>query len=191
MQVPLEITFKDIDPSPTIESKVREKAKVLERFFDRVTSCSVVVEAPHRSHQQGKLYNVRININTPGEQLVVTHSGPKNHAHEDINVAIRDSFAAAVRQLEDHARKVRGDVKTHDAPLHGSVLKLFPDDGYGFIKAADGREIYFHENSVVDGSYDQLQVGDEVRLVVVYDESPEGPQASTVKPVGKHHIVER
>lgn len=191
MEVPLEITFKDIDPSPTIEAKVREKAKVLERFFDRITSCSVVVEAPHRHSRQGELYNVRINVNTPGEQLVVTHSGKQDHAHEDVNVAIRDAFAAAVRQLEDHARKVRGDVKTHETPLHGEVLRLFPEDGYGFVATNDGREIYFHENSVVEGRFDQLQVGDQVRLVLAYDESPEGPQASTVKPTGKHHIVER
>ncbi len=190
MQVPLEIAFHNMDPSPAIEADIREKAAKLERFFDRIVGCRVVVEAPHRRRRKGRLYNVRIDIGVPGETLAVTHTGPRDHAHEDVYVAIRDAFDAAVRRLEDHARRVRGDVKAHEAPLHGEVIRLFPEDGYGFIATSDGREIYFHRNSVVGDAFDRLAEGSEVRLVVAYDESPEGPQASTVTPVGKHHLVD-
>ena len=107
METPLRISFRNMDPSEAVEANVREKAAKLERFFDRITSCRVVVEAPHRHRHKGKLYNVRIDLAVPGKALVVTHSGPKNHAHEDVYVAIRDAFGAAARQLEDHARKVR------------------------------------------------------------------------------------
>jgi len=190
MQIALEISFRHMKPSAAVEAVIREKAAKLERFFDRIIGCRVVVEAPHRRRTKGKLYIVGVNIVVPGKELVANHTGPKNHAHEDVYVAIRDAFNAAGRQLEEHARKVRGDVKTHEAPPHGKVLRLFPFEGYGFIAMADGREIYFHRNSVTNGSFDTLEVGSEVRVSVAEKESPEGPQASTVTLIGKHHIVE-
>ena len=115
MQAPLNISFRNMNPSEAIESRVREKAEKLERLYDRIISCEVVVEAPHRNHQKGKLYDVRINLSVPGDDINVGRTGPQNHAHEDVYVAIREAFAAAGRQLEDHVRKIRGDVKTHDA----------------------------------------------------------------------------
>ena len=190
MQIPVEVTFRNMDPSEAVEAKIRKKAEKLERYFDRIVSCRVVVESPHRRHQKGKLYNLRIDIGVPGREIVVTHSGPKNHAHEDIYVAVRDAFNAATRQLEDHARKVRGDVKSHEVPPHGKVVRLFPYQGYGFVAMSDGREIYFHRNSVVNNAFDQLEVGHEVRVAVAEGESAEGPQASTVTPIGKHHLIE-
>ena len=113
MQVPLQISFRNMDPSPSIEEVVREKAGKLERFFDRIVSCHVTVEAPHRHQHKGKLYKVRIDIGMPGKDVHVNQEGPKNQAHEDVYVAIRDAFDAAVRQLEDNARRMRGDVKSH------------------------------------------------------------------------------
>ena len=112
MQVPLQISFRNMDPSPAIETVVREKAAKLGRFFERIVSCDVTIEAPHRHHHKGKLYKVRIDIGMPGNDVHVNQEGPKNRAHEDVYVAIRDAFDAAVRQLEDHARKLRGDVKS-------------------------------------------------------------------------------
>ena len=113
MPVPVQISFRHMDPSPALEARVHEKAEKLERFFDRIVSCEVVVEAPHKHHHKGKLYNVRIEINVPGASVNVGRSGPQDHAHEDVYVALRDAFDAAYRQLEDHARRMRGDVKTH------------------------------------------------------------------------------
>lgn len=189
MQLPLQVTFRNMDASPMVEVAVREKAEKLERFIDRIMGCRVTIEAPNRRHHKGKLYHVRIDITVPGGEIVVNKEKPKNHAHEDVYVAIRDAFNAAKRRLEDHARKRRGDVKVHEAPLHGKVLQLFPAEDYGFIAAADGREIYFHRNSVVNGSFDDLEEGSEVRFVIALKEGIKGPQASTVRPVGKHHIV--
>jgi cold shock CspA family protein len=149
----------------------------------------VVIEAPHQHQRKGKLYVVRIDLTVPGEEIAVTRSGPKDHAHADVYVAIRDAFDSARRLLEDHARRFRGDVKTAEVPLHGTVARLFPDDGYGFVATSDGREVYFHRNSVTGPGFDQLKVGSEVRVVVAEGESPEGPQASTITAIGKHHIV--
>ena len=190
MQIPVQVTFRNMDPSAAVEAKIRGKAEKLERHFDRVVSCRVVVESPHRRHHKGKLYQVRIDIGVPGKEIVINHAGPKNHAHEDVYVAVRDAFNAAARRLEAHARKVRGDVKSHQVPPHGKVARLFPYEGYGFVEMSDGREIYFHRNSVVNSGFDQIEVGHEVRVAVAEGESADGPQASTVTPIGKHHLIE-
>lgn len=189
METPLEISFRNLDSSPAIEARIREKVAKLEEYFGRIVSCRVVVEAEHRRHHKGNLYNVRIVLGMPGEDIVVNRSGPRDHAHEDVQVALRDAFDAARRQLEERAEKLRGEVKAHEPPLTGKVLRIFPEQDYGFVETSDGREVYFHRNSVVEGSFDDLEPGSEVRLVLAYGESPHGPQASTVKPIGKHHVV--
>jgi cold shock CspA family protein/ribosome-associated translation inhibitor RaiA len=176
-----------MDPSPAVEARIRERAARLEHLFDRVTSCRVVVEARHHHHHKGNLYGVRIDLRVPGEEIFVGRAGPLDHAHEDVYVAIRDAFDAAARRLEDHARRFRGDVKAHETPIHGKIARIFQD--YGFIQTSDGQEVYFHKNSVVGGAFEALEVGSEVRVVVTEKESAQGAQASTVVPLGKHHIV--
>jgi ribosomal subunit interface protein len=190
MQIPLEVTFHNMDRSEAVEANIRERVDKLERYFDRIIGCRVVIEAPHKHSRKGKLFEVRIDVSVPGKEILANRNGPKNRAHEDVYVAIRDAFVAVGRQLEDHARKARGDVKAHEAPPHGTVLRLFPYEGYGFIAMSDGREVYFHKNSVVNEQFDKLEVGTEVRVAVAPVEGDAGPQASTVTPIGKHHIVE-
>ena len=185
MEMPLQISFQDMDASPAVEARIRKKADKLEKYFDRIISCRVVVEARHRHQHKGKLYNLRINLRVPGDDLMVDHAGRLDQAHEDVYVAIRDAFDAITRRLEDHARKVRGDQKLHEAPDHGRVARLFPD--YGFIETADGSEVYFHRNAVPNHGFDRLGVGAKVRVVIAEGESAQGPQASTVSPIGKHN----
>ena len=108
MQIPLQITIRDMEHSDALEAHIREKANKLDEFFDRIMSCRVVVEMPHKHHHQGKQFNVRIDIGVPGSEIVVN----RDHA-EDVYVALRDAFDAAKRQIEDYVRKMRGDVKTH------------------------------------------------------------------------------
>jgi ribosomal subunit interface protein len=186
MQRPLEIRFRQMDPSPAIEARIREKAATLERFSERITGCRVIVEQEHRHHHRGNLFRVRVEIDAPGKELAVTHSGPRDHAHEDVYVAIRDAFNAAVRRLEDHVREQRGKVKMHEVPLHGTVRMIDREGGFGFVDTPEG-EVYFHRNSVVEGGFDALDPGHEVRLEVAERESGEGWQATTVRLIGKHH----
>lgn len=185
MTVPVQVSFRDMDVSDAVEADVKAKAQKLERYFDRIVGCDVVIEAPHRHHRKGKLYGVRIDVSVPGDRIIVNHSKPNDHAHEDVYVAVRDAFNAAYRRVEDHARKMRGDVKTHEAPLHGRVRRLFAD--HGFIETSEGQEVYFHRNSVVEGAFEALEPGAEVRLEVAYNESDKGPQATMVRALGKHH----
>ncbi|UNC14597.1 HPF/RaiA family ribosome-associated protein [Acidiphilium multivorum] len=184
MTVPLQITFKDIDRSPALEARIREKAEALSRFDARILRCHVIIEAPHRHHHKGKLYRARIEIAVPRGDIVINRESPENHAHEDPYVAVRDAFDAAVRKLEDHARRLDDAVKHHEEALvHGQVVRFVADADYGFIATDDGREVYFHRNSVAGNGFARLRVGDDVRLAVA--EGRDGPQASLVRPAGR------
>jgi ribosomal subunit interface protein len=108
---PIQIVFQNLEPSPAIEAVIRERAQKLDRFYDRIMHCRVVVETPHKHHRQGTLYTVRIEVTVPDETLLVTRDPAQDHAHEDVYVSIRDAFDAMRRQLEEFARKRRGEVK--------------------------------------------------------------------------------
>jgi len=182
MRIPLQLTFREIEPSDAIRDAVRGRADTLARYYDGITSCRVVVEAPHRRHRQGSHYRVRVGLTVPGEELVVGRAPGEHGAHEDVYVAIRDAFNAAVRQLQDYIRRRRGAVKERHGPAHGRVVRVFRRDGFGFLVDRDGREIYFHRNSVV-GDFDALTEGTEVRFAE--EMGDRGPQASSLVPVGK------
>ena len=183
----LQIAFRNVDASPTVEAKIRERARELEQFFDRIVSCRVVIEAPHR-RLHGDLFHIRVDLKIPGKEIVVKRDPPEHHAHEDIYVAVRDCFDAVRRQLEDHVRRRRGDVKAHDVPAHGRIASLIAEKDYGFIDAADGTEVYFHRNAVANGGFEKMVVGEEVHFSLHLGEGEKGPQASAVVPVGKHHL---
>jgi len=180
MKTPLQITFRDIEHSEALESHIREKAGKLETFFEPIMSCRVVVEMPHQHKHQGKAFNVRIDIGVPGSEIVVNRD-----RHEDVYVALRDAFDAARRQLEDYARRLKGVTKAHAPEFVGQVTRLFPEEGYGFIRRADGDELYFNSDNLVNITLDQLSEGVEVKFIE--EMAAEGLQAKRVS-VGHHHL---
>jgi cold shock CspA family protein len=100
-----------------------------------------------------------------------------------LEVAVREAFHAVRRRLEDHARRRRGDIKTHERMPEARVTKLFPVEGYGYIETPDGREFYFHANSVLNNRFKSLKLGSKVSFTEEAGEK--GPQASTV------HLITR
>jgi len=181
MQVPLQITFRHMPPSPAFEARIRELVDRLQKFSPDIMRCHVTVEAPPKHQHQGGLFDVRIDLTVPEKEIAIRRTHPVDHSHEDPYVALRDAFRAARRQLEDYERKRRPPAKTRVGPPLGRVSELHGEQDFGFIETDDGRLIYFHRNSVRDGSFDELTIGTPVR----FEEEPgdEGPQASTV------HIV--
>ena len=186
VKLPLQVTFRDIPPSRAVEADIREKAIKLESFYDRIVSCKVIVEAPHRRHHKGKLYHVRIDVTVPGGELVINREPSQHASHKDIYVAIRDAFGAARRKLQDFGRRQRGTLKVHEPLPLARVAKLFPEKGFGFLETSDGREIYFHGNSVLEPGFERLEVGTDVTFAE--EEGLQGPQASTVKLAGKRSL---
>lgn len=108
MQLPVQITLRGLGHSDALEAAVRERAEWLDRFYDRITSCRVVVEVLGRHQHKGRSFSVKVDLKLPGGEIAVT----REH-DEDVHVAVRDAFDAARRQLEDHVRVQRGDVKSH------------------------------------------------------------------------------
>jgi len=183
MPVDLQISFRGMDASESAEEQVRRRAEELGEFSDRVVACRVVLEAVDQRHRQGRIYHVRVDLVVPGGPIVVDREPGKDHAHEDLHVAIRDAFDAVRRRLQDHMRRLEGRTKQHEAPAIGRIVRLFADRGYGFLETETGEEVYVHRNSVLDGGFDALKVGDRVRYVVDPEEGEHGAQASTVMPL--------
>ncbi|KTD17670.1 HPF/RaiA family ribosome-associated protein [Legionella jordanis] len=178
MQLPIQVVFRNMDPSPAAEEKARSLATKLERYFDKIMGCRIVIESPHRHHHKGKLYHVRIDLTVPNAELVVSREPSDHHAHEDVFVAIRDAFDAIKRQLQNYAHQRRGEIKHHEIPNYGRVLEVCPPADYGYIETPDGRQIRFTSNSLIDYDFEKLEVGDRVRFAEV--ENSEEPVASTV-----------
>jgi cold shock CspA family protein/ribosome-associated translation inhibitor RaiA len=187
MQVPLQISFEHIGHSEALEAAVRIEAQKLERFYDRITSARVVIARPQHRHHKGDTYCVRIHIAIPGgKHIEITRDPAMTARHEDAHVTIRDAFDVAGRQLQDEIRRLAGVIKAHEIPLHGVIASLLPESDHGFIAASDGREIYFHRNSVTGWKFDDLKVGQDVRFSEGIGDK--GPQATSVRPFGKLHL---
>ncbi len=182
MEHPVQLTFRGLEPSDALTKAVEDRAHELEQYFNKIQTCKVMVESTHRSHRQGNLYHVRVRLTVPGEELVVSRDPAEHAQNEDMYVAINDAFKETVRRLEDYVRRRRGRVKERVGPPLGRVVKIFPDEDYGFLEDEEGREIYFHRNSVLDGAFAQLEVGSEVRFAE--EPGEKGPQASTVSRIG-------
>jgi cold shock CspA family protein len=184
MQLPLQISFRRMDPSPAIETTVREKATRLDTFTSDIMSCRVVAEQAGKHHVHGNQYNIRIDITLPGDEIVATREPAEHKEYKELAIAIRDAFDSAARQLEDYVRRRRGDVKSHVRLSHARVSKLMATQDYGFLTTPEGREIYFHRNSVLNNAFNRLKVGTKVAFAE--EEGDHGPQATTVKLVGRH-----
>jgi len=134
MKLPVQITFRNLEPSPVVEEWVRAEAKKLETFYDRIMSCRVAVEIPHRHHRKGKQCHVRIDLTLPGKEVVIKREpaassrsrmtkaalagkASKGEPHHDLRLVIHDAFKAAGRRVQDFARLHRGEVKNHRRAL--------------------------------------------------------------------------
>ena len=114
MTIPVQITFRHMETSAAVETRVRELANHLGVFSDRIQTCKVVVDSPHRHHHQGKVFNVKVQLVLPGEDVVVDMERPQRDGHEDVYVVIRDAFDAAKRQLQQRMAQLRNEPDRHE-----------------------------------------------------------------------------
>jgi len=173
MIIPLQITAHGIELNEEMREDIAEKVDKLDKFYDRIMRCRVVVEEPKRHPHKGKLFSVHIIMTVPGAELVTRHE-----LNEDLVVALRDSFLAAQRKLKEFSREQSGVVKIHEKKPEGYISVLFPEQGYGFLVSGEGYDVYFHKNSVVNKDFEKLAVGMEVRFSE--EMGDKGPQASSV-----------
>jgi cold shock CspA family protein len=185
METPVEIDFQGMKPIEALRTTISRHVAGLEDRFGRITACRVVLKGPGQRHRTGGQYEVNIRLALPnGKEVNIARTPRSDERHADVDFALNDAFKRARRALQDEVHDLQGHIKTHEAQPTGAVSKLADD--FGFLETSDGREIYFHRNSVLDGGFARLEVG----MAVTFAEEPgeKGPQASTVRLLGKHRL---
>jgi cold shock CspA family protein/ribosome-associated translation inhibitor RaiA len=180
MQVTPEIALRNVARTPAIEAAVQDGIASLEATGLRITSCRVMVEVPHRKRRTGNAYRVRIDLRLPETEIMVNRP-PARSGPEEPAAAIEGAFDTVHARLRNETDRRRQTRRPREKRyLTGRVTRLFPADGYGFLEASGGRQVYFHENAVKGKGFGALEIGQEVR----FSEEPgdEGPQASAVIP---------
>ena len=187
MQTPFEIDFQGVAGTPSVEDSIARHVAELEQRYGRATACRVVVKGPSGHHHTGGLYEVHVRLALPdGREVNVERTPPADERYADLTFAINNAFKRARRQLQDRVRRLQGQVKEHESRPIGTVVRINPSGEFGFLESADGREIYFHRNSVLDGGFSRLAAG--ARVTFAEEMGEKGPQASTVKLLGKHGL---
>jgi cold shock CspA family protein len=185
MQTAPHIDFQGMEASVEFRDRILQHIERLENRYGRLTACRVVVKAPGGRHRTGGHYEINIHLSLPDEREVAVERTPHlDERLQNFDFSLNDAFNRAERQLQDQVRRMRGKVKHHDEAPIGVVRRLMPADGYGFLESPDGREVYFHRNSVREPGFDSLQLG--ARVNFIEEEGEEGPQASRVTPLGEH-----
>lgn len=182
MQVPVEISFKNVPKKEGYKTLIDEEVYKLETMCEKITSCHVALEQPQAHIKSGNPFRVRVDLLVPrGHEIVVTREPGEGNMHDPLSVVIRDAFHAVRQQLQKVIDKNKRKVKVHPNKVEevGKVVKVFEDKGFGFISSKDGDEIYFHKNSVLHNKFAKIKIGSEVRFVE--EMGDKGPQASTVQ----------
>lgn len=187
MERPLQIAFKNVESSASLETLIRERVERLQRFHPHITGARVVVEVPHRSPESGKVpLGIAVEIDVPGRNTVIAKGEQdRREMKGDQTAVVNRVFEAAERQLEQIQAIRNGEVKQHgSAGDTGVVVRIFPDQNYGFIEVKGSPDLYFSSDVMANGDFKTIKVGTVVHLTRAAAEGPMGPQASSVKLMG-------
>jgi cold shock CspA family protein len=191
MQTPVEIDFQGLQANERLRACVTRNIFTLEQRFGRITACRVVIRGPSERHRKGGAFDVTIRLSLPqGREVDIGRSEGRARDAETDNrlldpmVAVNDAFKRARRRLQDHARRMQGNVKAHGGPPIATVTRYNDATGFGFLETSDGREVYFHKNSILDDGARHVAPG--TRVTFFEEMGEKGPQASTVRVLGKH-----
>ncbi|HET6389795.1 HPF/RaiA family ribosome-associated protein [Hyphomicrobium sp.] len=185
MERQLQITFRGMATSPALEALIVERVGKLEKLYPRLTGCRVVVEVPHRKSESAKVpIAISVEADVPGRPhpIIGKDEEERREAKEDHTAALNNAFEAVERQLDKISNMRSREVTAHAADgQSGMVVRIFPDQNYGFIEVDNSPELYFTSNAVVGGEFQELKVGTMVQVTRATDEGPMGPQASSVR----------
>ena len=186
MQTPIQVEFEGVEASSKLQADIDRHIAELENRFGRVTAGRVVVRGPGDRHQTGGPYQVSIRLALPdGREVNIGRTPKQDERYADLTFAIDNAFRRARRRLQDQARLMRGQTKQHESQPIGTVVRIDPSGEFGFLEGADGQEVYFNYSSVLDGA-SHIALG--TRVSYVEEMGEKGPQASTVRVLGKHGL---
>jgi ribosome-associated translation inhibitor RaiA len=108
MDLPLELTFRDVVKTDGLESLIRNKVDKLEKICDYINGCRIVVEKPQTHQERGNPYRVRIDVTVPPRHELVAERGPmEGNIQEELAHVIRETFDGMERQLKELVEKQR------------------------------------------------------------------------------------
>jgi cold shock CspA family protein len=186
MQIPLELNFHDVPRSTWSEGLIRNRVARLERYADDIISRHVIVSRPHKHQRKGNPYRISIETRLPRNRRLTVVAEP-NEVHDQdarLQPVVASAFSAMEKRLKSTGAAHRRDaLRPAPQEQRGLVVRLFENDGYGFLRTPDGEERYFHRNAVLHDDFQRLAVGTEVRFES--GDGEEGPAASSVQIVNK------
>jgi cold shock CspA family protein/ribosome-associated translation inhibitor RaiA len=171
----IRIEGQQVEILPEWRAKIEaELARLQKHYKDPILHARVeIIGTPH--HNLGA-YEVHLIVNVPGDTITVSQQG------DLVMPLVLGAFDSLDRRLRQHSQVVQQQVKSHaDDVEHGRVVRLFPDDDYGFIETTGGLEVYFHAHAVKKGKFSHLAPGTEVKFA--HETGDQGPQAIWVQPL--------
>lgn len=179
MQTEPVISFRNLDASPAVTELVGRRIAVLERLHDRLTGCEVTLEAPQKRKSSGRVVKARLTLHIPGGDFHAERTVAQGSARDDLLLAVNRAFSAAEKHLKRHKKKLgMVEVKHHPPVLHGEIATLEPELGYGYLRADDGREVYFQREALTSDDWDRLTRGTRLRFREL--QGDKGPYATGV-----------
>lgn len=165
MQTDPIISWTNLDPAASVEALIRDRIARLDRLAPALVGCRVTLAVPQRRHATGKGVEVRVHLDLPGPNIDLVRGVRHGHVGEDAILAVNEAFGAVERRLKEHGRKMsRLEVKHHPPVLHGEVIELESELGWGFVRADDGREVYIQKDALGPAAWARLRLGDRLRF---------------------------
>lgn len=183
MQTETVISYRNLDASPAVDAIIGRRTRKLEQIFDRIVGCELALEALQKRKRHGRTVRARLIVHIPGPDLAVARTVAQGSARDDLILAVNRAFSAAEKMLTRRKKVMAGvEVKHHAALLHGEITLLENDLGHGWLRADDGREVYFQRDALTAGDWDDLSLGTRLRFREM--EGEKGPYATGVTPAG-------
>jgi cold shock CspA family protein/ribosome-associated translation inhibitor RaiA len=175
------ITWRNVQRSEAVEAIIRKRIAAVEKLCPNAVGLRITLDAPQKPRHAARGFDVRLHLEVPGPDLDVARTVRHGLAADDIVRAVNAAFAALEKRIRETRRIMDGkEVKHHPVILHGEIVELEAELGYGFVRADDGREVYFQKDGLVTGDWDDLELG--ARLRFREQDGEKGPFAVDVAP---------
>lgn len=175
------ISWRNVPRSEAVEAIIRKRIEALEKFCPDAVALRITLDSPQKPRHAARGFDVRMHLEVPGPDLDVARTVRHGHAADDIIRAVNATFSALEKRIKETRRIMGGqEVKHHPVILHGEIVELEPELGYGFVRADDGREVYFQKDGLVTGDWSRLELG--ARLRFREQDGEKGPFAVDVAP---------
>ena len=179
MREPLQITYRRIEPSNSIETCVRDRVSALESCYDGIISCDVLIESGGSDRPRDQGLHIHLDVCLPDKELDVDRDAQWPAAGGNIIAEVQAAFSEMERQVKAYVRHADVPLSAGNLSGRGVVSELVAGMNYGLISTPEGIDVYFHREHVIDGAFDRLEIGSTVEFSVA--PSLLGAQATRVK----------